>query len=67
MLESPGGSALDLTGTIGSSDIRALEDFTLSTESSAVSPGAHKRNPSPVHQHFVLNNETQKMKCKHCR
>ena len=54
-----GGSAVNLTGsTIGSSDIRALEDITITTESSAVLPGAHKCNLLPVYQHFILNNET---------
>ena len=26
-----------------------------------------RKNPSPIHQHFNINEKTQKMICKHCR
>jgi hypothetical protein len=26
-----------------------------------------RKNPSPIHEHFIINEKTQKMKCKHCR
>jgi hypothetical protein len=55
MSESPEGSTVDLT-----------VERTSSTSTDAT-PTPKRNLSSPVHQHFILNNETQKMQCKHCR
>ena len=52
---SPEGSTVDLT-----------IERTISTSTDAT-PTSKCILLLPVHQHFILNNETQKMQCKHCR